>query len=305
MIRSPPKYVWMDGDFVEWEDARVHVSVHALHYGTAVFEGMRAYMGDDNLYVFRLREHIQRLMNSAKILGIKPPYGAEELESAVVKLLKKNGFKTDLYIRPLIYVGRGSIGLDISRNEINALIFAFPFTRYLEKPEGVKVCVSSWRRISDEIVPPMAKISGNYVNSVLATMEAKRAGCDEAIFLDGNGRVSEGPGENIFMVRGGTLITPPLSSSILEGITRDTVIRLAGEMGHQVEERIIARGELYSAEELFFTGSAAEITPIIEVDGRLIGDGKVGEITLKLMERFKEVVRGRDKAHRDWLTPIY
>lgn len=295
----------MNGKLVKWKNAKVHVSIHALHYGTAVFEGIRAYMGDDNLYVFRLREHLNRLLYSVKALGVKPPYSVEELENALVELLKSNGFKMDLYIRPLIYVGRGSLGLDVSKNEVNALIFAFPFPRYFEKPGGLRVCVSSWRRVSDESTPPMAKISGNYVNSVLATMEAKRAGYDEAIFLDVRGYVAEGPGENLFLARNGVLATPPLSSSILEGITRDTVIVLARDMGCRVVERHVARGELYAADELFFTGSAAEIMPIVEVDGRPVGDGKPGEITTKLRERFSEVVRGRVSRYSRWLTPIY
>lgn len=304
MIKTPPKYVWMDGRFVEWEKATVHVSVHALHYGTAVFEGIRAYMGK-NLYVFRLPEHLNRLMSSAKMLGLKSPYSVRELSDAIVELLRKNEFKTDLYIRPLLYVGRGSIGLDISKNEVNALIFAFPFPRYFEKPEGLKVCVSSWRRIDDDSSPPMAKVSGNYVNSVLATMEARRAGYDEAIFLDQKGYVSEGPGENIFLVRNGSLATPPLCASILEGITRNTVMELAREEGFKVEERMISRGELYLADELFFTGSAAEIMPIVEVDGRPVGEGKPGEITLRVRERFIKIVRGEDESHKEWLTPIY
>ncbi len=305
MIKTPPKYVWMDGRFVEWENAAVHVSVHALHYGTAVFEGIRAYMGKKNLYVFRLPEHLNRLMSSAKMLGLSSPYSVEELRDAVIELLRKNEFKTDLYIRPLLYVGRGSIGLDISKNEVNVLIFAFPFPRYFEKPRGLKVCVSSWRRIDDDSSPPMAKVSGNYVNSVLATMEARRAGYDEAIFLNQKGYVSEGPGENIFLVRNGSLATPPLCASILEGITRNTVMELAREEGFKVEERMISRGELYLADELFFTGSAAEITPIIEVDGRPVGDGKPGEITLRIRERFIKIVRGEDESHIEWLTPIY
>lgn len=304
MIRAPPKYVWMDGRFVEWEEAKVHVSVHALHYGTAVFEGIRAYMGDDNLYVFRLREHMERLIYSASVLYLNTQYSAKDLVEATVQLLRKNEFKTDLYIRPLIYAGRGSIGLDIFKNEINVLIFAFPFPPLFEK-EGIRVCISSWRRISDEVTPPMAKISGNYVNSLLASMDAKKSGFDEALLMDRNGYVSEGAGENLFIVRRGIIITPPTYSSILEGVTRDAVITIARDLGYRVEERPISRGELYSADEVFFTGTAAEITPILEVDHRRIGDGKPGPVARRLKERFAEITRGRDERYKGWLTPVY
>jgi len=279
----PAEVVWMDGELLPWADAKVHVMTHALHYGTAVFEGIRAYHEQDELFVFRLKDHMQRLVNSAHIIGFKCRYSAQQLSEAAVRLLRENRFKTSVYIRPLVFVGAGGVGLDFRGRDVQTAIIAVPFSSYFEKT-GLRVCVSSWRRVPETSLPPRAKAAANYLNSALATVDARVAGFDEAILLDQEGYVSEGSGENIFLVRHNTLNTPPLSSSILEGITRETVMRLATDAGYTVRERVISRSELYVADELFFTGSAAEVQPILEVDNRKIADGQPGKVTKQLME---------------------
>lgn len=298
------KYVWMNGQFVPWNEAKVHVLTHALHYGTGVFEGIRAYWDGSQLYVFRLREHVQRLLNSAKICGFDPKYSLEEWEKAILETLRVNEVRYDAYIRPLLFVGYGPIGISVEGHEMDALVLIVPFGKYFEKP-GVNVMVSSWRRIAGMSNPPAAKVTGHYVNSVLAKMEALRNGYDEAILLNVDGKVSEGTGENLFIVRNGVIITPPVSADILEGITRQSVIALSKDMGYDVVERDISRYELYIADEAFFSGTAAEITPILSIDKRPVNDGKVGPITKKLKEKYENVVRGREPKYKGWLTPVY
>ncbi|MEM4281040.1 MAG: branched-chain amino acid transaminase [Candidatus Caldarchaeum sp.] len=296
--------VWMDGELVPWENAKVHVTVNALHYGSAVFEGIRGYYHDNELYVFRLREHLKRLVDSAKILMLKNPYTVEDLEEAVVKTIKENRFTSNVYIRPLIYAGENLMSLNSMDLPVHALVIVFPFDKFFAKP-GLRVCVSAWRRLPDTSMPPRAKATANYLNSILASTEARMAGYDEAILLDQSGMVSEGAGENIFLVKNGVISTPSTGSAILEGITRDSIITLATDMGYRVVERDITRTELYTADEIFFTGTAVEILPILEVDGRKVGDGTPGPVTKTLTEKYHRVVRGLESMYKRWLTPAY
>ena len=298
------KYIWVDGRLVPWAQATTHLMTHSLHYGTAVFEGIRGYASGGELYVFRLLDHMRRLEASARIYGFPLRYTPEELASATAELLRANELHEDVYIRPLSYLGYSTIGLVFSEVEPHVAIIAFPYGKYFAK-EGVNLMVSTWRRICQEATPPAAKVSGHYVNSVLAKMEAIRHGFDDAIMLDSEGYVSEATGENVFIVRDGTLITPPPSAGILEGITRDTIMRLAREEGIPVEVRNVARHELYVADEVFLAGTAAEITPVLSVDGRRVGSGSPGPITMRVKALYESVARGRDPRHPEWRTPVY
>ncbi|MEM4416961.1 MAG: branched-chain amino acid transaminase, partial [Nitrososphaerota archaeon] len=262
--------VWMDGELVPWDQAKIHISTNALHYGSAVFEGIRGYYHEGEIYVFKLREHIRRLIDSARIVMLRNRYTERELVDATILTLRENRYATNVYIRPIIYAGENVMTLDIAEVPVRAAILTFPLDKFFKK-FGLRVGVSSWRRLPDTSMPPRAKAAANYLNSMLATREARMAGFDEAILLDQSGFVSEGPGENIFLVKDDVLSTPPASSAILEGITRGTVMTLARDLGYQVVERQISRVELYTADELFFTGTAVEIQPIIEVDGRAVG----------------------------------
>jgi len=298
------KYIWFNGRIVGCEEARVHVLTHALHYGTGVFEGIRGYWNGSNLHVFRLRDHMVRLVNSAKLVGFNIGYTVEQLVDATIEVIRANGFREDVYIRPIAFIGEGGISLDITGMPVEIAIAAFPFGKYL-KAEGVRVKVVSWRRVPSFSMPVMAKACGIYLNSVIALREARLEGYDEAILLDWRGCVAEGSGENVFIVRRGVIATPPTTASILEGITRDTVIRIARDEGYMVEERDITREELLTAEEVFFTGTAAEITPVLEVDGRPVGEGKPGPITMKLKEKYQRIVMGLEERYKHWLTPVY
>jgi branched-chain amino acid aminotransferase len=297
--------VWFDGQYLKWEEAKVPIFVHALHYGTAVFEGIRAYSSDDNLYIFRLKEHMERLHKSADVYSFTTKFSVDELCNATVELIRKNGIKESCYIRPLTFVGLHGIDLNVTKNSpTHTTIIIFPFAKYF-KGDGISACVSSWRRIDDESIPTMAKASGNYLNSVLATQECRRNGYDESILLDKKGRVSEASGENLFVVRNGKLHTPQLSDSILEGITRNTAIIIAKELGYEVVERPISRTELYLAEEIFLTGTAAEIIAITKIDGTVVGDGKEGMITKSIRENYERIVIGKSKKFMGWLTPTW
>jgi branched-chain amino acid aminotransferase len=297
-------YIWLDGRIVKWEDAKIHVLTHALHYGTSIFEGIRAYWTGKDLLIFRLDDHIDRMFRSAKILGIKVPYTADEVRKAIIETLKANGFREDVYIRPILFVSTPTVTLDVRVLDVSLAIIAFPFGKYLP-PEGIRATIVSWRRVSNTMLPVMAKIGGIYVNSVLALVEARSKGFDEAILMDANGYIAEGSGENIFIVRKGKIYTPPTYASILEGITRDTIIKLATDEGIPVEERPIAREEVYIADEVFLVGTAAEVTPVVEIDGRIIGDGKPGPVTKKLAELYAKVVRGQIEKYLRWVTPVY
>lgn len=298
-------FIWFDGEFKPWDSVTVPITTHAIHYGTSVFEGIRGYSNDENLFVFKLKEHMERLIQSAEVYSINSRFTLSEICTSTVELLKKNNIRKSCYIRPLLFIGLHGIDLNVTKNSPSHLaIIAFPFNRYFPET-GIRTCISSWRRINENSTPPMAKAGGNYMNSVLATQECKRNGYDESILLDYQGNVSEAPGENIFLVRGNKIYTPPLSDSVLEGITRDTAITLARDLGYEVQERSITRTELYIADELFVTGTAAEITPIISVDNHMVGDGQVGETTKKISDFYQKVVVSQISDYREWLTPVW
>ena len=302
-MSNMPYKIWFNGEFVSWEEANVHSLTHTLHYGLAVFEGIRAYKCDEEKSaVFRLKEHVDRLYASAHIARIKIPFTKEETSEAILELLSINGLD-EAYIRPIAYIGGGKIGLHPGDNPIELVIAAYPWGTYLGEGallNGITTKISSLTRMGVNSFMTKAKISGNYVNSVMAKVEATSLGFDEAILLDSEGYIAEGSGENIFIVRNGILKTPPLTS-ILEGITRDAVIKIAKDEGIEFESERFTRDEMYIADEAFFTGTAAEITPIREVDKRTIGDGKPGPITKKLQSRFFDIVQGRDPKYMDWL----
>jgi len=300
-----PKFVWFDGKLVRDEDAKVPVMTHAIHYGTSVFEGIRGYWNSKNLYIFRLQDHIKRFRNSGKVYSISLKFTDKEIANAVIQICKKNNVKESCYIRPFYFVGKHGINLHVTEDTpTHAAIVMFPFGELFNK-NGIKVGISSWRRIHDISTPPLAKMGGNYLNSILATQESKRNGYDEAILLDHLGNISEAPGENIFIVRDGKLLTPPPSSSVLEGITKDSVIRIAKDLGYQIIEREIPRTEIYFADEVFLTGTAAEITPVISIDGKQVGNSKVGKITGDIRKIYSDITMGKNKKYSNWITPVY
>ncbi|HZS74660.1 MAG TPA: branched-chain amino acid transaminase [Candidatus Nitrosotalea sp.] len=300
-----PKFVWFDGKLVRDEDAKVPVMTHAIHYGTSVFEGIRGYWNSKNLYIFRLQDHIKRFRNSGKVYSISLKFTDKEIANAVIQICKKNNVKESCYIRPFYFVGKHGINLHVTEDTpTHAAIVMFPFGELFNR-NGIKVGISSWRRIHDISTPPLAKMGGNYLNSILATQESKRNGYDEAILLDHLGNISEAPGENIFIVRDGKLLTPPPSSSALEGITKDSVIRIAKDLGYQTIEREIPRTEIYFADEVFLTGTAAEITPVISIDGKQVGNSKVGKITGDIRKIYSDITMGKNKKYSNWITPVY
>ena len=298
-------YVWFDGKFVTLDKAKVPITTHAIHYGTSVFEGIRAYWNNKNLFVFRLEEHVKRFRKSGQFYNISLNFTDEEIFEAITGICKKNKIKKSCYVRPFYFVGDYGINLHVTEKApTNVAIFTFPFGDLFNK-NGITAGVSSWRKFSDLSTPPQAKMGGNYLNSIIATQEAKRNGFDEAILLDHDGNVSEAPGENIFIVREGRIITPPLSSSALEGITRDAVIKIGKDLDIQVSENNITRSELMMSDEVFLTGTAAEITPIIKIDGKKIGNGEPGNITKKMMDEYTDIVMNKDENYSHWLTPVY
>lgn len=303
MIKETP-FIWMDGKLVPWQEAKIHVLTHSLHYGLGVFEGIRCYKGDSGTAIFRLPEHVERLFTSAKIVQLPIPFSMKEVEQAIVETVRVNRLEEG-YIRPLVYIGYGEMGLYVKEAPINLSIAVWPWGTYLGEEglsKGIRVAVSSFTRHHVNISLTRAKITGNYTNSQFAKREVKAAGFDEAVLLDTEGYVAEGPGENIFIVRKGILKTVPLTSSILDGITRDTVIQLAREQGLEVVEARFTRDDLYIADEAFFTGTAAEVTPIREVDGRVIGSGAPGPVTRQLQKSFFDIVRNKIKDKHGWLT---
>lgn len=302
-IKSVEK-IWMNGELVKWEDAKVHLLTHALHYGSGVFEGIRCYNTKKGPAVFRLREHMERLENSAKIHYMELPYSVGEMVEATKELISANKL-SECYIRPIAFRGYGEMGLNPLNSVVDVAIAVWPWGTYLGEEglsNGIRVKVSSFERINSNVLPPAAKATGQYINSILAKVEALKAGYDEAIMLDNRGLVSEGPGENIFLVKDGMLYTPPSHASILPGLTRDSVIRLAGDLGVGVCITDLDRGMLLSSDELFFTGTAAEVTPIREVDGITIGPP--GPMTKKLQKKFFEAVKGEDKKYAQWLDYV-
>jgi branched-chain amino acid aminotransferase len=297
--------IWMDGRFVDWKEANVHVLTHTLHYGLGVFEGLRCYKGEKGSAIFRLKEHVERLFDSAHIVQIKIPYSPKEIEEAIVGTVKVNRLEA-CYIRPIVFIGYGEMGLYVQKNPIQVAIAAWPWGTYLGDDgirNGIRAKISSFTRHHVNISMTRAKVTSYYANSQLAKREAKEAGYDEAILLDTDGYVAEGPGENIFIVRNGVLKTTPLTS-ILEGITRNSIIELAQEKGIPAVQERFSRDEIYIADEAFFTGTAAEITPIREVDSRIVGTGKPGDTTKQLQKSFFDIVAGKDSKHQSWLTYI-
>ena len=301
---TPSETIWMDGKLVPWDEARVHVLTHSLHYGSGVFEGIRAYPTKKGPAIFRLTEHIARLYRSAKIYTIEIPYTAETLIDACKETVRASGLP-ECYVRPIVYLGYGEMGLNPLPCPVNVSIAVWPWGAYLGDEgmqHGVRMKISSWRRHDPNIIPPAAKGTGQYINSQLAKVEAIKAGYDEAIMLNPQGFVAEASGENVFIARDGELITPPLSAGALVGITRDSVMRIARDLGVGVHEADLVRTDLYTADEVFVCGTAAEITPVREIDDRLVGEP--GPLTKKIQEVFHAAVRGEVEQYADWLEHV-
>lgn len=302
----PTPYAYFQRNIVPLEQAKISVMTHAFNYGTAVFEGIRGnWNADDNtLYLFRMREHCERLARSAKILMLELAESTEQLEQLCVEIAERSGYTEDVYLRPLVYKSSEIVGVRLHGIESDTIIFITPFGPYLDIEKGARCHTSTWRRVDDTGIPPRAKVTGIYVNSALAKTEANLNGFDEAIMLNADGHVSEGSGENIFIIRNGQLITPTPADNILEGITADTVVELArNELGIETVQRQIDRTELYIADEIFMTGTAAHLTPVIEVDRRPIGDGRPGPLTKQLSSIFFDVIRGKNEKYKHWCTP--
>ena len=303
---EPVEFIWMNGELVAWEDAKVHVLTHGLHYGTGVFEGIRCYETEDGPAIFRNREHLERLHKSAELYYMPVPFSVEELRAATHELIGRNDLRS-CYIRPLVFRGYGQMGLNPLEAPVDVCIAAWPWGAYLGeegKRAGVRAKVSSWRRISPDSLIPHAKASGQYLNSVLAKIESLKAGYDEAILLDDHGHVCEGSGENLYAVSGGVITTPPQTASILDGITRKSVLQIASDLGHDVVERDLARAELYLADEVFCSGTAAEIVPIREIDDHAIGTGEPGPVTREVQSTFEDAITGRAQRYREWLDVV-
>lgn len=300
--------VYFNKQFVPLSDARVSIRTNALHYGSGVFEGIRAYWNaeEQQLFVFKLPEHYERMVRNCRVLKLKLEHDAKELCATTLDLLRRNHPKEDTYIRPIAYVSSEGLGPKLVGYETGFAIYTIPLGDYIDTSTGIKVGVASWRRISDNTIPARCKITGGYVNSALAKTEALEQGYDEAIFLTQDGFVSEGSAENIFLVRGGALVTPDLSQDVLEGITRDTLITLCrDELGMRVVERQVGRTELYAADEVFLCGTGAQVSPVIEVDRRPVGSGKIGPVSARIQQLYFEVVKGRHPKYRHWCTPVY
>ncbi|WP_405272993.1 branched-chain amino acid transaminase [Methanobrevibacter sp.] len=298
--------IWIDGNMVDWKDANIHVLSHVVHYGTSVFEGIRAYKNENGVAVFRLKEHVQRLFDSAKIYKIDIPYTQEEIEEAILETVRVNDLD-GCYIRPIVFRGYGELGVNPLNCPVNVVIAAWEWGSYLGEEgmaNGVDIGVSSWRKPAPDTFPALAKCGANYMNSQLAKLEAIDNGYDEAIMLDYEGHVSEGSGENIFLVEGEKLFTPAMSSSNLKGITRDSIMTIARDLGYEVVEEVISRERLYSANEVFFTGTAAEVTPIRSIDHRQIGAGKRGPIAEKIQTAFFDIVEAKTEDKYNWLSYI-
>ena len=303
-----PKHAFFQGKIVPIEEAKISIMTHGFNYGTGCFEGIRGYWNqqEEQLYVFRLKEHYERMHRSARILRIDLPFGVEELGKSTLDLLRLEGYREDVYIRPLAYKASEVIGVRLHNLEDGFAMFSLPFGRYIENEEGVHVCISGWRRVDDNATPARAKITGAYVNSALSKTDAVLSGYDEALVLDESGHISEGSAENFFMVRDGALITPAITSNILEGITRETIITLAREeMGMQTYERPIDRSEVYICDESFLTGTGVQVAAITRIEHRPIGSGTIGPVVSRLRELYFDVVRGENPSYKHWCTPVY
>ena len=298
--------IWLDGEFVPWEAAQVHVLTHTLHYGLGVFEGIRCYQTDDGRSaVFRLREHIRRLFGSGRILSLTIPFTEDAINAACLETIRRNKLR-ECYIRPLVFLGEGEMGLHATTNPVRVVIIVWPWGSYLGDEgirDGIRVKTSSFQRFHVNTMMTKAKAVGHYVNSILANQEARRSGYDEALMLDTDGFVAEASGENLFIVRDGVVKTPPLTS-VLPGITRATIITLLGEHGYSLVEERFTRDEIYIADEAFFTGTAAEVTPVRELDDRPVGEGKPGAVTQAMQQAYFAVIRGANARHRDWLAYV-
>ncbi len=308
MPQAPTPYAYFQKQFVPLAEAKIGIMTHAFNYGTGVFEGIRGNWNDreQQLYLFRIKEHYDRMRRSCRIMRIEFPFSNEELHSLTTKLVEMCGYGEDVYVRPLAYKSSEVLGVRLHDLEDGFLVFVAPFGPYLDIEKGARCCTSSWRRVEDTGIPARAKITGIYANSALAKTEAHLNGFDEAIMLDERGHVSEGSGENIFIVEGERLVTPPPSSNILVGITRETVMTLAREeLGMETVERDIDRSELYATEECFMTGTAAHVTPVVELDHRSIGDGKMGPVTERLVRLYFDVITGRNPTYASWCMPCY
>ena len=304
-MSSISELIWFDGKFVKHKNAKIPVTTHAIHYGTSIFEGIRAYWNGEKLNIFRLDDHIIRFRNSGKYYDISLKFSNREIKNAIINLCKKNKIKTSCYIRPFYFVGQYGINLHVTkRAPTHVAMFSFPFGDLFNK-NGITACISKWRKFSDMSTPTQAKMGGNYLNSILATQDAKKRGFDEAILLDKLGNVSEAPGENIFAVKNNVLITPPLSSSALDGITRKSIIAFSKEMKIKTRVKKISKHQLINADEIFLSGTAAEITPIIKIERRKIGDGKPGLMTKMIMETYSDIVMNKNKKFTKWLTAVY
>ena len=299
------KYIWFDGKFLTHDKAKVPVTTHAIHYGTSIFEGIRAYKNKENLFIFRLNEHVKRFRSSGKYYNISLRFSDNEIKKAIINLCRKNKIKKSCYIRPFYFVGQYGINLHVTKKApTHVAIFSFPFGDLFNK-NGITSCISIWRKFSDASTPTQAKMGGNYLNSILATQDAKNRGFDEAILLDKNGYVSEAPGENIFIIKNNTLFTPPLSSSALDGITRRSILTFSKDLGLKTKIKNITKEELKSANEVFLSGTAAEITPIIQIDKKKISSGKIGNLTKTIMEKYHDIVMNKSKKYSKWVTPVY
>jgi branched-chain amino acid aminotransferase len=292
--------IWMNGELIDWADAKIHVGSHGLHYGSGVFEGIRCYETEKGPAVFRLRDHLQRLHDSARLLHMEMPYSVEELREASLELIAVNGLP-ECYLRPICFYGYGELGVSAAGNPVETVIMSWPWGAYLGEDglkNGIRAKISSWQRIGPNVIPHVAKATGIYLNSMLAVNEAQRAGYDEAILLTAEGFVADGSGESIFIVKNGAIRTPPLSTSILQGVTRNSVIQIAQDLGYPVEETDLIRSDLYLADEVFMCGTAAEVTPLRSVDDIEIG---VGPVTLEIQATYVDTVRGRTERWGQWL----
>ena len=301
------EFVFLDGEYIDAKTASIPVRTHAFLYGTSVFEGIRAYYNkeDDSMFIFRMKEHYERIARSARVMCMEMKYSIQELCDITVDLLKKNNYKTDAYIRPTIFKKAQKVGPGLYDNPDGVLIFTCPLGDYIDTTKGLCVCVSSWRRLEDNAIPPRAKVSGGYANAALIVTDARRAGFDDAIVLSENGHVTEGSAMNIFLVINGVLTTSNTTDDILVGVTRNTVLELAKELNIPIKERAIDRTELYLADEVFCCGTGAQIVPVESIDHRIIGNGKIGKITKQISDLYFEVVRGNVEKFKDWCTPIY
>jgi len=307
-VTEQKAYAFFEGNYVPIEEAKISIKTHAIQYGTGVFEGIRAYWNaeEEELYVFRMRDHFERMMDSMKIMRIDCKYSVDELCAMVLELLKKNAPKTDTYIRPFAYKNSQRVGPGLQDNPSEFSIYTTPFGAYFTAEDGLRVCVSSWRRVDDNAIPPRAKVTGAYANTALAKTEAVLAGFHDAIVLTQDGHVSEGSAMNLMMVKNGTLITAPAFDNILVGITLRTLLEVAeDEFGLKTSQRKIDRTELYIADEIFFCGTGAEVQPVVEVDKRVIGTGARGPVCKMLMEFYKDIVHGKVEKYNKWLTPVY